>query len=177
VFPLVPGGKAPAVKNWEHRAATDPDRIRHCWTAGAYNIGLATGPAGLVVIDLDMAKTGEKRPDECKLPGITSGLDVLAVVAERAGQPLPLDTYTVTTPSGGLHLYFAAPSDVELRNTAGDRGGSNTTRSPFLPSRNRKCCDLFSTVLPCASTASRPPRAWSADDGRSLPRQWGTQWS
>jgi hypothetical protein len=28
----------------------------------------------------------------------------------------------VTTPSGGLHLYFTAPSDVELRNTAGDRG-------------------------------------------------------
>jgi hypothetical protein len=122
VFPLVPGGKAPAIKNWERRATTDPDRIRRCWAAGPYNIGLATGPAGLVVVDLDMARDDEQPPNPWNLPGITSGLDVLTVVAERAGQPLPLDTHTVTTPSGGLHLYFAAPSDVELRNTAGDRG-------------------------------------------------------
>jgi hypothetical protein len=122
VFPLVPGGKAPAVKQWERRATTDPNRIRRCWTAGTYNIGLATGPAGLVVIDLDMAKDGEQPPEPWNLPGITNGLDVLAVVAERAGQPVPLDTRTVTTPSGGLHLYFAAPSGVDLRNTAGDRG-------------------------------------------------------
>jgi hypothetical protein len=47
---------------------------------------------------------------------------VLAVLAEQAGQPVPLDTLTVATPSGGTHLYFRAPSDVKLRNTEGDKG-------------------------------------------------------
>jgi hypothetical protein len=51
------------------------------------------------------------------------------VVAEQAGQPLPLDTFTVTTPSGGLHLYFAAPSDVEYRNSAGKLGWHIDTRA------------------------------------------------
>jgi hypothetical protein len=129
VFPLVPGGKVPAVKSWERRATTDPDRIRRCWAAGPYNIGLATGPAGLVVIDLDLAKTGERPPEPWNLPGIASGLDVLAAVAESTGQPLPLDTHTVTTASGGLHLYFAAPSDVEYRNSAGKLGWHIDTRA------------------------------------------------
>jgi hypothetical protein len=47
---------------------------------------------------------------------------VLAVLAEQAGQPLPTDTLTVSTPSGGLHLYYQAPANIELRNTQGDRG-------------------------------------------------------
>jgi hypothetical protein len=34
VFPLAPGTKRqPAVKDWENRATTDPDRIRRCWDA------------------------------------------------------------------------------------------------------------------------------------------------
>jgi hypothetical protein len=122
VFPMVPGGKAPAVKNWEQRATVDPDRITRCWTAGPYNVGVATGPAGLVVVDLDTAKPNEKPPAAWDLPGVASGLDVLAVLSERAGEELPLDTLIVSTPSGGLHLYFAAPEGVRLRNTAGDRG-------------------------------------------------------
>jgi hypothetical protein len=81
------------------------------------------------VVDLDMARDGEQPPAQWSQPGITSGLDVLAVVAERAGQPLPLDTRTVTTPSGGLHLYYAAPSDVEYRNTAGRLGWHIDTRA------------------------------------------------
>lgn len=123
VFPLVPGGKAPAVKQWERRATTDTDRIHRCWTHGpAYNVGVATGPAGLVVVDLDNAKPGDTPPEAWNMPGIHNGLDTLAVLAERAGQPLPLDTHTVRTASGGLHLYFAAPEGVRLRNTAGTRG-------------------------------------------------------
>ncbi|GAA3638108.1 bifunctional DNA primase/polymerase [Lentzea roselyniae] len=129
VFPLVIGGKAPAVKNWEQRATTDPERIRRGWTAGPYNIGLATGPAGLVVIDLDVVKPGEQAPDGQDLAGIRHGLEVLALLAEDAGQPLPTETFTVATPSGGLHLYFTAPADVEYRNTAGRLGWHIDTRA------------------------------------------------
>ncbi|MEU9856364.1 bifunctional DNA primase/polymerase, partial [Streptomyces sp. NPDC047974] len=72
VFPLRPGTKRPALHGetrcpragacagghvkWEDRATTDPERITRAWTQAPFNIGLATGPSGLVVIDLDMPK-------------------------------------------------------------------------------------------------------------------------
>jgi hypothetical protein len=137
IFPLRPGAKRPALHHadrcphtgpcqgghagWEQRATTNPDRIRAAWTHGPFNIGVATGPSGLVVVDLDTAKD-ELPPSPWNVPGVRDGQDVLAVLAEQAGQPVPLDTFTVATPSGGAHLYFRAPSDVKLRNTEGDKG-------------------------------------------------------
>ncbi|MBZ4319412.1 bifunctional DNA primase/polymerase [Streptomyces huiliensis] len=72
VFPLHPGQKRPALHaefrcprtgpcrdghvKWEQRATVDPERIRRCWSTAAFNVGIATGPAGLVVIDLDVPK-------------------------------------------------------------------------------------------------------------------------
>ncbi|SFJ76535.1 Bifunctional DNA primase/polymerase, N-terminal [Amycolatopsis sacchari] len=108
VFPLRPGTKRqPAVRDWENRATTDPARIRRAWAADAWNIGLATGPARLVVVDLDTAKGGETGPD---------GATALAALAAERGGPLP-DTYTVATPSGGQHRYYRCPPGVRLRNT------------------------------------------------------------
>lgn len=130
VFPLTPGDKRPAVKAWEDRATTDLGRIARCWQAGPYNIGLATGPAGLVVIDLDTPKHAhDTPPKECALPGITDGADVLAALCERRGQPYPADTYTVRTGRGGQHLYFTAPDGAQLRNTAGSLGWKVDTRA------------------------------------------------
>jgi hypothetical protein len=109
---------------WEPRATTDPGRIRRAWTVTPWNVGIACGPSRLVVVDLDMPKPGDTPPPEWDLPGVCTGADVLAVLCERAGQPWPSCTWTVATPSGGTHLYFAAPVDgPELRNTAGSRGG------------------------------------------------------
>jgi hypothetical protein len=139
VFPLAPNSKVPALHRadrcprtractdghagWEQRATTDPDRIRAAWSVGrAYNIGLATGPSGLVVIDLDVSDPGEAPPPPWDQQGVRDGQDVLALLADQADQPYPGDTLTVTTPSGGLHLYFTAPGGIELRNTGGDRG-------------------------------------------------------
>jgi len=61
VFPLRPGDKPPALhgerrcpgtgdcagghRKFEQRATTNPERIERCWTAGAFNVGIATGPA------------------------------------------------------------------------------------------------------------------------------------
>jgi hypothetical protein len=138
VFPLRPGTKRPAGhpedrcpgtgrcagghRTWEQRATTDPDKIRAAWTHAPYGIGVATGPSGLCVLDLDTLKPGEDVPARWADAGARSGEDVLAVVADEAGQELPGDTLTVRTPSGGLHLYFRVPGDVTLRNTSGDRG-------------------------------------------------------
>ncbi len=138
VFPLRPGKKTPAGHNesdcpgtgrctgghvkWEARATLATEKIRAAWTQAPYNLGLATGPAGLCVIDLDRLKPGETVPDRWADVGANSGKDVLAAVAEEAGQPVPSDTLTVRTPSGGLHLYYAVPPGVVLRKTEGDRG-------------------------------------------------------
>ncbi|WP_328438550.1 bifunctional DNA primase/polymerase [Streptomyces sp. NBC_00444] len=121
VFPLIPGGKRPAVSDWEPRATTDPDRITVAWAVAAFNVGIATGPSGLVVVDLDRPKhPGDTPSADWAQHGVTDGADVLAVLCERHGQPFPADTYTVRTWSGGTHLYFAAPVGEPLRNTAGD---------------------------------------------------------
>ncbi|MFI7352358.1 bifunctional DNA primase/polymerase [Streptomyces avidinii] len=121
VFPLVPGGKRPAVSEWESRATTDRDRIARAWSVGAFNVGVATGPSGVVVIDLDRPKhPGDTPPAAWAENGVTDGADVLAVLCERHDQPFPTDTYAVRTWSGGTHLYFLAPEGEPLRNTAGD---------------------------------------------------------
>lgn len=135
VFPLRPGGKPPALHGdarcpgtgvcagghvkWQERATTDPDRIRAAWSAGAFNIGVATGPAGLVVIDLDVAK------DENDAPG---GAATLQALCERTGKPVPA-TFTLRTASGGEHLYFTTPDGPRLSNTAGKLGANIDTRA------------------------------------------------
>ncbi|ATW50579.1 DNA primase [Streptomyces peucetius subsp. caesius ATCC 27952] len=121
VFPLIPGAKRPAVRDWETRATTDPERITRCWTHAPYNVGIATGPSGLVVVDLDTPKEPDDTPPaEWTAHGVTDGADVLALLCERHSEPFPAYTYTVRTWSGGTHLYFAAPAGESLRNTAGD---------------------------------------------------------
>ncbi|WP_019810200.1 bifunctional DNA primase/polymerase, partial [Saccharomonospora halophila] len=118
VFPLVSATKRPAIRGWEQRATVDRDRIARCWEAGTYNIGVATGPSRLLVVDLDTAKQ----------PGERDGVTALAEFAAGRGVGLP-ETYTVATPSGGRHLYFALPDGVRLRNTAGLLAPRVDTRS------------------------------------------------
>jgi hypothetical protein len=118
VFPCVPGGKKPALRgNWQDHATANPDRVRAWWARAAYNIGVSCGPSGLVVIDLDTPRTG--RPGDS--PTAESGTDALAALCGQHGQPYPLPTYAVDTPSGGCHLYYAAPSG-RIRNSAGRLG-------------------------------------------------------
>ncbi|OEV31528.1 DNA primase [Streptomyces nanshensis] len=129
VFPLAPGGKRPAVRSWEQRATLDTTRIQRCWTAGDYNLGIATGPSNLVVIDLDVPKSDEDSAPADAPAGITCGEDALAALADEYGQPYPSETYTVRTGRGGTHLYFTAPGGIELRNTAGTLAWKVDTRA------------------------------------------------
>ncbi len=121
VFPCVPGGKRPVLRgNWQDYATTEPARIRTWWSKVAYNIGIACGPSGLVVIDLDVPHgIRELSPAGGRSPG--SGTDVLAALCDQHGQRYPVPTYAVVTPSGGCHLYYAAPGSA-VRNSAGRLG-------------------------------------------------------
>jgi len=137
VFPLRPGTKRPALHGeatctatgtcasghlkWEQRATTDPDRIRATWERAPYNVGIATGPSGLVVVDLDMPKNNSSSD-------APSGTTTFAALCERAGHAVP-DTYRTRTASGGEHLYFTAPDGIRLPNTAGSIGELVDTRA------------------------------------------------
>jgi hypothetical protein len=127
VFPLRPDDKRPAIERWEERATVDPARIRRCWSAGPYGIGLACGPSGLVVLDFDARKTGQAAP--AGREGYLHGWGVFTDLCRDLGHPIPEDTYAVTTGRGGLHLYFRHPAGVELRNTAGALGWLIDTRA------------------------------------------------
>ena len=137
IHPLIPNSKKPALhgaascshsgecveghKTWEQRASTSPKKIRSAWETLNYNIGIATGPSNLVVVDLDVPEPNEFIPAQWANHGATNGADVLELIAADAGHSIP-DTFTVQTPSGGLHLYFTAPRNAQLRNTAGELG-------------------------------------------------------
>ncbi|WP_083460430.1 bifunctional DNA primase/polymerase [Jiangella muralis] len=125
IFPVGPGSKVPMIKAWEQQATDRPEQIRSWWRGYAMNIGIATGPSGLVVVDLDDG--GGHLPPE-RHAGARHGLDVLGRLAASAGADIPTNTYTVSTP-GGLHLYFRAPESIELRCTSGVLGWKIDTRA------------------------------------------------
>ncbi|WP_327097156.1 bifunctional DNA primase/polymerase [Nocardia vinacea] len=126
VFPLVPGRKTPAIRSWEDHATSDPVAVHRFWAPAArYNVGVATGRSGLVVVDLDDDLVRDS-PHESS--GKRHGLDTFAALASGVGAVFPDDTFAVATPSG-LHLYFRAPAGFGLRNTAGRLGRLIDTRA------------------------------------------------
>jgi len=152
VFPLAAESKRPAFPDhraadctgtdrrcraghagWEQRATTDPARITRAWTSGQpYGVGIACGPSGLLVVDLDAPKPGDDQPppkwaELVTANGVRTGADMLAVLADAASARVPA-TYTARTISGGLHLYYAAPAGARLGNTAGSLGWLVDTR-------------------------------------------------
>jgi hypothetical protein len=118
VFPTRAGGKEPrAGLSWPRAATGAPERLaRARWRPGE-NFGVAAKPSGLVIVDLDQPKPGYEFPPRWQeVSGVGDGGDVLAVLAERAGVTAWPCTFTVATPSGGRHLYFAAPEGRPIGN-------------------------------------------------------------
>ena len=99
MFPLRPGSKEPFSKadmsgqGWpEYAAASELEIMRWHERFPGCNWGIACGPSGLAVIDVD-----------CK-PGKPNGFETLAAL-EREHGPLRSGA-VVRTPSGGEHRYF-----------------------------------------------------------------------
>ncbi|MBV9013066.1 MAG: bifunctional DNA primase/polymerase [Pseudonocardiales bacterium] len=129
VLPITPKAKKPPViDRWETRASTNPEQIHAWWRATPYTIGIATGPSGLVVIDLDTGKPGEAIPQPWATRRITTGAGVLKALARHHNTRLT-PTYTVHTPSGGWHLYYTTPAGTTLRNTQSEIGWKIDTRA------------------------------------------------
>ena len=82
IFPLHPGTKRPAVRrDWEGCATTSIEQIERWWHRAPYNIGVATGPSKLVVVDLDAPHRSTQ--------GARHGRQVLSDLAVEAGVRLP----------------------------------------------------------------------------------------
>jgi hypothetical protein len=121
LFPVRAGDKRPAIRGWQHRASTDPDRLLEFYSQHpTFNAGIACGPSGLLVVDADIAKAGGDSH------GYRAGAQVLAELAASHGR-LP-DSFSVSSPSGGQHVYFTVPPDSTLGNTARTLGPLLDTR-------------------------------------------------
>lgn len=108
VFPCVPGTKRPAVENGFHDATTDLAQIDVWWGEADYNLAIPPEAAGWCVGDSDGGPIGE---------------ETWAKLQEEHGQAP--ETYTVRTPSGGLHRYYAGslpPSVAKLGPKFDTRG-------------------------------------------------------
>jgi Bifunctional DNA primase/polymerase, N-terminal/AAA domain len=93
-------GKHPLAGSRGYLDATlDDAKIRALFEHSDYNVAIACGASGLVVMDEDVPLAFTK-------------------YAETVGETVPT-TRVVRTPSGGRHFYFAAPPDVEIGNRAG----------------------------------------------------------
>lgn len=108
VFPLAEGTKIPCIKGGFTQATTDAEQIRLFWTTRPMcNIGIATGGMsnGLVVVDVDL--DNEKGED---------GYVALRSWEDEHGE-LP-EGACVTTPRGGMHLYFMSDEPFSCSTNA-----------------------------------------------------------
>ena len=95
VFPANPKNKRPLISGWQDRAASDPEEIKKLFRPFPNAmIGLPTGPInGITVVDLDLKND---------VDGFQSIMSL--------GIPMPKSAI-VSTPTGGLHLYYSTHGD------------------------------------------------------------------
>jgi hypothetical protein len=109
VFPLKVGEKQPGTRSGLYAGTDDLVTLRRWWKNTDYNIGINCGASGLVVVDLDVDKEGND---------LSAGINWWITVCDRLGEE-PFTTYSVLTPSGGLHLYFELPAGATVRSRNG----------------------------------------------------------
>ncbi|MEV0168937.1 bifunctional DNA primase/polymerase-like protein [Nonomuraea fuscirosea] len=160
VHPLRPGAKTPVANcsscgerghttqgcpclkqgRWCHgflAATLDEELITSWWThTPGFGVGVACGPARLVVIDIDAHLTpvpergrllpGISIDPRVDLSGLANGFHTLALLAALRDEPSPADdesTLRVRTPSGGMHVWYrAAPGETYLCSTGSGSG-------------------------------------------------------
>nr|GAT42304.1 predicted protein [Mycena chlorophos] len=153
VFPIIGGTKDPAVKHGWHDASDDPAQIE-IWQKAlpGCNWGVACGPSGLFVFDID--------PD---------GLDWWASLLKRDDEIRAHveRAYTVRTPKGGLHVYFKGEGPSTARRIGPGIDTRGGIRKP-----DGKIVSGGYTVLPGSKTVPGPGRVagtYEALGGELLP--------
>lgn len=115
ILPVKPKLRKPAITQWVSRATTDENKIEDWFDEfQGMNYGVLGGSrSGLFIIDADLDKKAD--PGEGWLLSAKQTYD--RVVRDYMLQLT--DTFTVRTPSGGLHHYFAWPKDFDDSNFVG----------------------------------------------------------
>lgn len=151
VFPLKPGTKEPngiLVPHGFKDASRDAEVVARLWQAEpASGIGIACAPSGLVVLDIDPRNGGD---------------DTLRQLLEELG-PLPA-TWTCSTPSGGVHLYFADDGH-DYRGTLGKGIDIKSKGYVVAPPSLHPCGQTYSWASgmhPDEVGLARLPDAWFA---------------
>jgi predicted P-loop ATPase len=133
-------------------ATTDPEVIRWWWGERFPDalVGIATGPSGLLVVDVDPKNGGD-----------------LADI-EIFYEPLP-KTLTATTVSGGAHLYYRATPEQGSRNSCSRlaRGIDTRGRGGFVvaPPAPGRC--FIDSAVPIAPAPEWLLRALNEPRGRA----------
>ena len=106
-------GKHPQTPNGLRDASTDPTIINQWWQRWPNaNIGVATGSVSrIVVLDIDAGK---------------GGLESWEELQDLHGR---VDTLVCYTGGGGIHLYFEAPADIQLKSGSGEIAPGIDTRA------------------------------------------------
>ncbi len=105
--------KTPATMHGVKDATIDPMQIRRWWTARPdASIGVACGPSGLEVIDLDAKYGGPAAWDKLK-----------------AAHNIDDATWTSITGGGGRHIVYRTPDGFHGRNSVGKLGRGVDVRS------------------------------------------------
>lgn len=162
-------------------ATTDADLIEQWWSENPhFGVGIAAGPSNLLVVDLDLHQTTSPDPDKL-LPGlplpadldpatVRNGEDVLALLCRLRRAPLltadPPETYSVRTPSGGLHLWYRVSDGGQWRMDSRGRLGwqidIRADRSYAVAPGTRTRTGVYTPLGACRTPAPLP--RWLAHD-------------
>lgn len=127
------GSKVAATCHGAHAATTDPEAIRYWWgDAPTAGIGINLGKSGLVMIDID-AHVGQAPAYDKLIPGVTlpkwvtglrinDGWDTLGILSAVRDAQDPWNnpgTIKVSTPSGGLHIWYRVPDADRWKSVDG----------------------------------------------------------
>lgn len=155
VFPCQPGDKLPALDyGWQTRATNDPAQLAQ-WDAGMPNLnwGVAAGPSGLFVFDIDPAGFTKWEEIQNAVPGLRE-----AIAA----------AFTVRTPRGGYHYYFRGQGPTTVNSIA----PGIDTRGGYIDEKSGKLKSVGYVVAPGSKTVAGPKTVdgeYTALGGQILP--------
>lgn len=155
LFPCAPGAKKPAFDGWQEAATQDPEILAQWFGDADYNIGIHLGASGHMVVDLDL-KNGKNGPASL------FGLELVEGSLD--------ETFEVTTPSGGRHLYFRGQvgnssskigSGIDIRGVGGYvlAPGSSADGGTYKTSKSASIAEAPEWLLAAAGA----PRERAAD--------------